>query len=82
MKINGTLRNTRVERHPLSAFPSLADEARAQGLTEFVIYWGNVYGDTKGRFRGGELIHTSWVVSGPDENGIIKTRNSVYKIED
>jgi hypothetical protein len=42
---------------------------------------GNLYGDRKGRFSDGEWIHTSAIVSGPDEHGIVRTRNSVYRIE-
>lgn len=42
--------------------------------------YGNLVGDYKGRFASGMPIRTSWIVSGPDENGIVKTRNSVYKV--
>lgn len=36
--------------------------------------------DRKGRFRHGESVTTSYLVYGPDENGIIRTRNSTYKL--
>lgn len=42
---------------------------------------GNIYGDTKGRFPDGMFIHTSLILSGPDENGVIVTRNSSYRLE-
>lgn len=42
---------------------------------------GDLYGDAKQRWRDGTYIHTSLIMSGPDENGIIVTRNSVYKLE-
>lgn len=42
---------------------------------------GDIYGDRKGRFRDGECVRTSRIVSGPDENGIVTTRNSVYRVE-
>ncbi len=45
------------------------------------VVWGNIYGDKKGRFADGCPIHTSYIISGPDENGIVKTRNSTYKVE-
>lgn len=45
------------------------------------IAFGRVYGDRKGRFDDGTTIRTSAIVSGPDENGIIQTRNSRYKLE-
>lgn len=41
---------------------------------------GVIYGDRKGRFDDGEAIRTSYIVSGPDENGIIHTRNSIYRL--
>ncbi|AXQ68756.1 hypothetical protein HOU00_gp369 [Caulobacter phage CcrPW] len=36
--------------------------------------------DRKGRFRRGEIITTSYILAGPDEKGIIRTRNSVYRL--
>lgn len=42
---------------------------------------GGIYGDRRGRWRDGHPIHTSPMISGPDENGIIRTRNSTYKVE-
>lgn len=49
------------------------------------IYWGNVYNDTKGRFRNGARIHTSLVTGySPDlndeETTFVHTLNSVYLI--
>lgn len=43
-------------------------------------YTGQVYNDRKGRFYDGQWIHTSHIISGPDEDGIVKTSNSVYKL--
>jgi hypothetical protein len=45
------------------------------------IAFGSIYGDRKGRFHDGKQIHTSDILSGPDANGIIRTRNSVYRLE-
>lgn len=42
---------------------------------------GDIYEDSKGRFADGTFIRTSYIVNGPDENNIICTRNSVYKLE-
>lgn len=42
---------------------------------------GLCFGDRQGRFRDGTLIWTSLIKSGPDENGIIVTRNNRYKLE-
>lgn len=42
---------------------------------------GIVSADRKGRFSDGERVHTSAIVWGPDEDGVIKTRNSVYRLE-
>lgn len=42
------------------------------------IYWGNVYGDAKGRFYDGQHIHTSLVVK--REGQVIYTLNSVYQL--
>lgn len=42
---------------------------------------GYIYGDKKGRFRDGTSIRTSYVLEGPNSAGIIRTRNSTYKVE-
>jgi len=42
---------------------------------------GRIYDDRKERFRDGEQVRTSRILEGPDANGIIRTRNSVYRIE-
>ena len=42
---------------------------------------GDIFGDTKGRFRDGENVRTSFILEGPDEDGVIRTRNSVYRVE-
>ena len=41
---------------------------------------GYIYGDTKGRFRDGELIHTTKVEEIDLRSGSIATLNSIYKI--
>lgn len=40
---------------------------------------GNIRRDTRGRFRDGELIRTSEVMS--EDGSIIQTRNSTYFVE-
>ena len=40
---------------------------------------GNIYGDVRGRFPDGSLIHTSFVVR--QEGDLIFTLNSVYRVE-
>ncbi len=42
---------------------------------------GHIYGDSKRRWSDGHPIYTSFILEGPDENGIIRTMNSVYKLE-
>lgn len=85
-KITGELRNTMFQTWPITRYvdlggdPELAKEMRDNGLEEVRVYSGNCYGDIHGRFYEGQWIHTSYVISGPDEDGIIKTRNSTYKI--
>ena len=44
------------------------------------VYCGQIYGDTKGRFQDGEMIHTSRVVSRDDYT--IRTLNSIYTLGD
>lgn len=47
------------------------------------IIWGNVFGDSKGRFRDGTRIHTSYITPPSEEwkeGAIVTTRNSVYKL--
>lgn len=64
-EINGTLRNTRRL--------CLKDDHRGPCLR------GQVYGDTKGRFRDGEFITTSTIVR--EEGDVFMTRYSVYRVE-
>jgi hypothetical protein len=45
------------------------------------IVWGNIYGDTRGRWRDGTRIHTSDVKSFDEATQILHTLNSSYKIE-
>lgn len=40
---------------------------------------GAIYNDTKGRFRDGDVIHTSAIVEELPE-GVYRTRNSAYKV--
>ena len=42
---------------------------------------GAIFGDTRRRFANGDEVCTSWLESGPDAGGLIRTRNSVYRIE-
>lgn len=66
IQVNGTLRNAR------RVLPG--EDPRAPCLT------GDVYGDTKGRFRDGERITTSTIFEElPD--GVFKTRYSAYRVE-
>lgn len=44
------------------------------------IIWGRVYGDIRGRFRNGDLIHTSLIVSFDETTQIVTTLNSTYRI--
>ncbi|WP_156940414.1 hypothetical protein [Mesorhizobium sp. LSHC414A00] len=63
--VHGTLRN--VYRIPRGL------DVRAPCLS------GEVYGDTKGRFRDGERITTSTIMS--EECDVFRTRYSVYRVE-
>jgi hypothetical protein len=42
---------------------------------------GHIYEDKKRRFEDGKLIHTSNIEHFSDDNLIITTKNSVYKVE-
>lgn len=44
-------------------------------------YHGELHEDAKRRFGEGEEVRTSVVVSGPDPSGIIRTQNSIYRLE-
>jgi len=48
---------------------------------ELKIARGAIFGDVARRFEDGEFIRTSAIVEGPDADGVIKTRNSTYKLE-
>lgn len=45
------------------------------------VYIGRIHSDRKGRFDDGTFVHTSRVVLPPDKDGIVKSRNSVYRLE-
>lgn len=64
-EINGTLRNARRV--------AKGEDPRAPCL------YGQVYGDTKGRFRDGEYITTSTIFS--EDGDIFTTRYSAYRVE-
>ncbi len=65
MKPTGTLRNARRVKP--------GDDPRAPCLS------GEIYGDTKGRFRDGERITTSTIES--EDGDLFVTRYSIYKVE-
>lgn len=66
-EIDGVIRNATIEPVP--------------GWDDKMWVRGALYDDRKGRFADGELIRTSYIVSGPDADGIVRTRNSVYRVE-
>lgn len=68
--ITGTVENWHVEKWHSSS--------------EYVI-WGNIYGDTKGRFAEGTHIHTSALPPGLDtknlkQGDVVHTHYSAYKL--
>ncbi|MBB2818967.1 UNVERIFIED_ORG: NTP pyrophosphatase (non-canonical NTP hydrolase) [Rhizobium esperanzae] len=65
MEIVGTLRNARRV--------SASEDLRGPCLH------GQVYGDTKGRFRDGEYITTSTITA--EDGDVFKTRYSAYRVE-
>jgi hypothetical protein len=66
------------EQAPVDA---VLKEASIHDMGRGPIAFGKVYADRKGRFKNGESIRTSLIISGPDANGVIRTRNSVYQLE-
>lgn len=54
-----------------------------QKTESFMIYWGDIYGDTKCRWEDGETIHTSAVLSYEETSDafIVTTRNSIYELK-
>lgn len=44
-------------------------------------YRGVIFHDRKNRFADGEVVTTSTVLSGPDADGVIVTKNSTYRLE-
>lgn len=57
-------------------------ELRNWYLGLYGVYWGNIYGDIKGRWPDGRRIHTSSVRSVEDcgNHFLVITLNSVYKL--
>lgn len=46
-----------------------------------VFLYGNIYNDIKCRFADGTPIHTSRVLKADFVNGVVETKNSVYRLE-
>lgn len=71
--------------HPSYEVPAgcnaILRNVRYMGAAKGVIAVGAIYGDREQRWPDGTRITISFIQSGPDENGIIRTRNSVYKVE-
>lgn len=65
MGVTGTLKNARLIFEGDPRCPCLV---------------GDVYGDTKGRFRDGERVTTSRLKA-HEECGVFRTTYSVYKVE-
>jgi hypothetical protein len=53
---------------------------RRKHVGDYTYFWGNIYGDTKGRFYDGRHIHTSYVrnIDNLSDRLIVHTANSVY----
>lgn len=59
----------------------LLDRATVFGYGKYKVARGVLASeDRKGRFDRGDVITTSYILAGPDENGVIRTRNSVYRL--
>jgi hypothetical protein len=57
-------------------------QARLIDIGEDRVAQGFIYQDRKLRFPDGMFVRrTSTILEGPDEQGIIKTKNSTYKVE-
>lgn len=56
-------------------------DARIVEVGDHKLIFGAIFGDTKGRFADGERVRTSFIVEGPDENNIVRTRNTTYQLE-
>jgi hypothetical protein len=56
-------------------------EATYPGFGPYRMAFGLIHDDRKGRWPDGRPIHTSAILEGPDEQGIIRTLNSVYRVE-
>lgn len=65
--VDGVVVNAVIEPWPFNAAQKVA--------------WGYLFGDKKCRFYEGQWIHTSEIVSGPDEDGILKTKFSTYRLK-
>ena len=51
---------------------------RIQKVGKEIIYWGDIYSDSKMRFKDGARIHTSLVLRRDED--IIYTLTSIYKL--
>ena len=46
-----------------------------------VVVYGQIYNDVRGRFADGTLVRTSAVLKADFVRGVIKTKNSTYRLE-
>lgn len=56
------------------------DDVRIDEVYGHRVARGLISNDRKGRFANGKFVNTSPIVEGPDADGVIKTKNSVYRI--
>ena len=54
-------------------------DATLLGPKDWQVIRGAIHGDTRGRFRDGEYVITSRIVS--HEGNVYKTLNSIYEVE-
>jgi hypothetical protein len=62
----------------MSNITARLEDVIAEDLGVCWIVWGRINGDTAGRFKDGEVIHTSYVKL--LDGDVVYTRNSIYEI--
>ena len=66
--------------HSVNITAELKDAFKQYLPDDSYIIWGKIHNDSKGRFKNGDFVHTSTVISYLG-NDLYKTLNSVYKVE-
>lgn len=64
--------------------PTKDEKVNGGRIEDWSVYgnmvYGVIYDDPRGYFRSGDSIRTSYIANLDEENGVLETRNTIYKL--